>query len=85
MEALTRRANPRPSPRSRSHFHVEFDADVAAASVTSGVNDGMYVDGVEAVVSFAPDVAELTLRVGTSFISAEQAAIAQSATTLSET
>lgn len=55
------------------YFHLEFDVNISQSVVNKIVDDAMYVDGLEAVLSFALSVNEINVRIATSFISETQA------------
>jgi putative alpha-1,2-mannosidase len=55
------------------YFYLEFDSPIVSHSSGAVDDDHMYQNGLEAVVSFAPTVPHLNVRIGTSFISVEQA------------
>ena len=58
------------------HFRIEPDQPLLASSaVVKAVTDKMYTDGLEVVLSFDSAVEEVNLRIGTSFISQDQARI----------
>eukprot|EP00419_Tripos_fusus_P075593 CAMPEP_0172894864 /NCGR_PEP_ID=MMETSP1075-20121228/151810_1 /TAXON_ID=2916 /ORGANISM="Ceratium fusus, Strain PA161109" /LENGTH=859 /DNA_ID=CAMNT_0013749963 /DNA_START=142 /DNA_END=2718 /DNA_ORIENTATION=- len=57
------------------HFHMEFDEDIKEFKKNIFRDDKMYRLGLEGIVSFDESVTEVNIRIGTSFISAEQASL----------